>query len=143
MAKPHSVVLTTGVFDLMHSNHLAALREAKAFGDHLIVGVHVDTVVESYKRTPILPAEERLKQVQSVRWVDEAYIDPLPEVADSYEARYQRFRPDHFVYFGEGFEEAFEPMTRRGLLRRLPYHEGISTSQIIETVRRRLADGTL
>lgn len=143
MAKPVSVVLTHGVFDLMHSNHIAALREAKALGDKLIVGVHTDAVVESYKRRTVLPAEERLAQVQAVRWVDEAYIDPLPETAASYEERYQRFRPDHYVYFGEGFEDVFEPMSRRGLLRRLPYHEGISTSAIIEMVRGRLADGSL
>jgi cytidyltransferase-like protein len=143
MTRPAGLVLTHGVFDLMHSNHIAALREARALGDRLIVGVHADAVVEAYKRRPVLPAEERLAQVSAVRWVDDAYIDDLPETAESYEARYQRFRPDHYVYFGPGFEAEFEPMARRGVLRRLPYHDGISTSRIIDTVRRRLADGTL
>ena len=87
--KRESIVLTHGVFDLMHSNHVEALRVAKSFGDKLIVGVHSDAVAASYKRWPMLREEERLKQVQAVRYVDEAFIDPKLETAEMHEERYQ------------------------------------------------------
>ena len=39
-------VYTYGAFDLFHSGHVQLLKEAKALGDFLIVGVFTDDVVE-------------------------------------------------------------------------------------------------
>ena len=142
MTKP-VIVFTHGVFDLMHSNHVQALEEAAGFGDRLVVGVHADKVVEGYKRTPVLNEEERLAQVRALACVDEAFIDHMPHTAEGMEASYQRVRPDHYVYFGDGYDDVFAPWIRRDLLRRLPYHDGISTSRIIETIRARFARGDL
>ena len=52
-------VYTSGVFDLFHVGHLSVFKKAKQFGDYLIVGVHSDQDVESYKRTPIISCEQR------------------------------------------------------------------------------------
>ncbi len=142
MTKP-SVVFTQGTFDLLHSNHINALRHAKALGTKLIVGVHADEQVKSYKRTPVLSAAERLKQVEAIRYVDHAFLDTLPLVPESLEQHLQRLNPDHYVYFGDGWETYFAPATRRGILRRFTYHDGVSTSGIIEKVRSRIQDGTL
>lgn len=128
--------LMHGVFDLMHSNHIEAMRVAKSYGGRLIVAVHSDAVTAGYKRLPVLDENERLKQVQAVRYVDAAFIDHRAETPDMQEDTYHQFRADHYVYFGPGLEAKYEPWARRNLLRRLPYHAGISTSAIIETVRR-------
>jgi len=138
-----SVVLTTGVFDLMHSNHLQMLREAKSFGDYLIVLVHCDDAVAAYKRRPVLGQDERLKQVVAVRYVDEAHIDFLPFGADALEVQLQKYQPDHYVYCGDGWDEEFAPAITRKILRRLPYHDGISTSEILGEIKQRFFDGTL
>ena len=38
------------VADLFHYGHVNFLRQAKSHGDFLLVGVHSDETVESYKR---------------------------------------------------------------------------------------------
>lgn len=48
-----------GCFDLMHFGHANALRQAKAMGDILVVGVHSDEEVERHKGMPVMRYEER------------------------------------------------------------------------------------
>lgn len=40
------IVFTNGVFDVLHAGHIAFLRQAKALGDTLVVGVNSDASVE-------------------------------------------------------------------------------------------------
>ncbi|MGF1708929.1 adenylyltransferase/cytidyltransferase family protein [Enterovibrio baiacu] len=63
---------TTGVFDMFHIGHLNLLRRAKLECDYLIVGVTTDELCQKAKnKTPIIPLIERLKIVQSIKFVDE------------------------------------------------------------------------
>jgi len=39
------IVYIDGSFDVLHPGHLEALKQAKALGDFLIVGVHDDDIV--------------------------------------------------------------------------------------------------
>lgn len=64
-------VYLDGCFDLMHYGHANALRQAKALGDELVVGLVPDREILRCKGPPILKDAERLKLVQSVKWVDE------------------------------------------------------------------------
>lgn len=52
-------VYMDGCFDLMHYGHANALRQAKALGDELVVGVVSDEEIISNKGPPVLPMEER------------------------------------------------------------------------------------
>jgi glycerol-3-phosphate cytidylyltransferase len=63
---------TTGVFDMFHIGHLHLLKKAKNRCDYLIVGVSTDELVESYKhKTPIIPFQDRLEIISSLKFVDE------------------------------------------------------------------------
>lgn len=63
---------TTGVFDLFHIGHLNILKKAKDECDYLIVGVTTDEEVQRVKnKKPIIPFEERMEIVKSIRFVDE------------------------------------------------------------------------
>ena len=67
-----TVGYTTGVFDLFHIGHLTLLKNARGLCDKLIVGVTVDELV-SYKNTrAVIPFEERLVVVRSIKYVDAA-----------------------------------------------------------------------
>ena len=66
------VVLTQGVYDLIHEGHALYLEAAKALGDVLIVGVDSDELTKRRKgpNRPIVPQEERLKMLVHLRHVD-------------------------------------------------------------------------
>lgn len=53
-------VYMDGCFDLMHFGHANALRQAKALGDELVVGVVSDEEIVANKGPPVLSMEERL-----------------------------------------------------------------------------------
>ena len=63
----------TGVFDLFHIGHLNILKKAKENCDYLIVGVTTDEITfEMKKSLPIIPFDERLEIVNSIKYVDKA-----------------------------------------------------------------------
>jgi glycerol-3-phosphate cytidylyltransferase len=63
---------TTGVFDLFHIGHLTLLKNAKGLCDKLIVGVTVDELVAYKNKRAVIPFEERLEIVRSIKYVDAA-----------------------------------------------------------------------
>jgi len=66
------VVLTQGVYDLIHEGHARYLEKAKSLGDLLIVGVDTDELTRSRKgpTRPIVPEEERISMLVHLRHVD-------------------------------------------------------------------------
>lgn len=69
--KKYKVGYTTGVFDMFHIGHLNILKRAKEQCEFLIVGVSTDELVNKYKnKNPIIPFEDRIKIVESIKYVD-------------------------------------------------------------------------
>ena len=66
---------TSGVFDLFHIGHLNILKQAKKHCEYLIVAVSPDKIVEEYKnKIPVVPLEERMKIVESIKYVDSVVV---------------------------------------------------------------------
>lgn len=63
---------TSGVYDLFHIGHLNLLKNAKGLCDKLIVGVTVDELVAYKKKRAVIPFEERIEIVRSIKYVDAA-----------------------------------------------------------------------
>jgi len=61
---------TSGVFDLFHIGHLNILKNAKGMCDKLIVGVTTDDLSFYKGKKPIIPFEERIEIVRSIKHVD-------------------------------------------------------------------------
>ena len=77
------VVLTNGVFDLLHVGHLRYLRRARAEGDLLVVGVNSDASAAALKPgRPVVPARERAELVAALDPVNYVVIFDAP-TADS------------------------------------------------------------
>jgi len=73
------VVLTNGVFDLLHVGHLRYLRAARALGDVLVVGVNADASVRALKPgRPLVPQGERAELVAALDPVDYVVIFSEP-----------------------------------------------------------------
>ena len=69
------VVMVFGAFDGLHPGHLDFFRQAKKFGDSLVVSVGTDKNVEKIKeRKPLFNQDERLDMVRECRIVDNAII---------------------------------------------------------------------
>jgi len=64
-----------GAFDGLHPGHLHFFREAKKFGDFLVVSVGTDKNVEKIKgKKPLFIQDERLGLVRECALVDKAII---------------------------------------------------------------------
>lgn len=61
---------TAGVFDLFHIGHLNLLKNAKGMCDRLIVGVTTDDLVLYKGKHALIPYEERIEIVRSIKYVD-------------------------------------------------------------------------
>ena len=61
---------TSGVYDLFHIGHLNLLKNAKGMCDKLIVGVTTDDLSLYKGKKPLIPFEDRLEIVRSIRYVD-------------------------------------------------------------------------
>ncbi len=66
------VVLTQGVYDLIHEGHAAYLEKARSYGDILIVAVDSDELTKIRKgpKRPIVPQAERVNMLLHLRHVD-------------------------------------------------------------------------
>jgi len=76
----------TMVGDLFHYGHVRFLKQAKSRCDHLLVGIHADNIVQTYKQKPTMSMEERIEVVRACKYVDDVLADaPLittPELLD-------------------------------------------------------------
>ena len=126
------------VGDLFHYGHVEFFRRARDFGDALVVGVHSDATAGSYKRVPVMTMDERVRVVEACRYVDEVIPDAPLEVGADWISRH---RIDLVVHGNDLDEQATDLMYRvprqLGILRTIPYTEGVSSSDI----RRRLQRG--
>jgi cytidyltransferase-like protein len=74
-----TLTLVTGVFDVLHEEHINFLRKAKASSDLLLVGIETDVRVRQMKGVgrPINPQDQRLQNLQKLKLADFVFI--LPE----------------------------------------------------------------
>jgi len=63
---------TAGVFDLFHIGHLNLMKNAKGMCDKLVVGVTVDSLVIYKGKHAIIPFQDRIEIVRSIKYVDAA-----------------------------------------------------------------------
>ena len=76
-----------GAFDLFHVGHLNILKRAKSQCDYLIAGVVSDEMLELTKgKSPVIPLSERLEIVGSVRYVDRAVAEVVPDKLETWQS---------------------------------------------------------
>ncbi len=63
---------TAGVYDLFHIGHLNLLKNAKGMCDKLVVGVTTDDLVTYKGKRALIPFEDRIEIVRSIKYVDAA-----------------------------------------------------------------------
>ena len=132
-----SVVFTNGCFDLLHRGHVHILREARASGDLLIVGINSDISVRSIKGPlrPILPQTDRIELIAAMEMVDYVVLfdepDPYRVIA--------AIKPNVLAKGGDWSAEKIVGADiveqNGGRVAVIPYLPGFSTTEIIERIR--------
>ncbi len=68
-------VMVFGTFDIVHQGHIALFKQAKKYGDHLVVVVARDHRTKEVKgAVPLFSEKERLNFVKEFRIVDTAVL---------------------------------------------------------------------
>ncbi|OIX99041.1 MULTISPECIES: adenylyltransferase/cytidyltransferase family protein [Pantoea] len=125
-------VITFGTFDVLHIGHINILERAKSFGDHLIVGVSSDALNLSKKnRYPVYNESDRIKILQSLRFVDEVFVEESLELKKEYIIQ----KKADVLIMGNDWEGRFDWVSDVCKVIYLPRTPSISTTEIIEIVK--------
>ena len=134
----HRMVFTNGCFDLLHAGHVSYLYEARSLGDFLVVGLNSDASVRRIKgpERPINPERHRALVLASLACVD--YVVIFEE--DTPERLIRALSPEVLVKGADWPEDkivgADFVKARGGRVVRLPFRFQVSTTRIIERIRR-------
>jgi choline-phosphate cytidylyltransferase/glycerol-3-phosphate cytidylyltransferase len=123
---------TSGVFDLFHIGHLNLLKNAKGMCDRLIVGVTTDNLSLYKGKKPLIPFEDRIEIVRSVKYVDSV----IPQDTMNKTEMCLKLKAN-LLFVGDDwyntdkwteFEQQLEKIGVRVIY--FPYTKGISSTQI-------------
>jgi rfaE bifunctional protein nucleotidyltransferase chain/domain len=133
------LVFTNGVFDILHVGHVRYLEQARALGDALVVAINSDASVRELKGAgrPLINEHERAEILAALRAV--SYVSVFDDVSPR--SLIADLLPDVLVKGGDyALDEIHgreEVEAAGGRVVSLPFVEGISSSDIIERMKRR------
>ncbi|WP_324700633.1 bifunctional D-glycero-beta-D-manno-heptose-7-phosphate kinase/D-glycero-beta-D-manno-heptose 1-phosphate adenylyltransferase HldE [Pantoea agglomerans] len=131
------VVMTNGVFDILHAGHVSYLANARKLGDRLIVAVNSDASTKRLKgeSRPVNPQENRMIVLGALEAVD--WVVVFEE--DTPQRLIAGILPDLLVkggdYKPEDIAGSKEVWANGGDVQVLNFEDGISTTNIIKTIR--------
>lgn len=131
------IVLTNGVFDLLHPGHVRYLQAARRQGDALVVAVNSDRSVRAIKgpSRPVIGEGDRAEVLAALACVDAVVVfdedDPQQIIS--------RLQPDVLVKGADWAADAIIGReiveSRGGRVMRIPLADGYSSSAIIEKIK--------
>ncbi|HEB4872991.1 TPA: adenylyltransferase/cytidyltransferase family protein [Kluyvera ascorbata F0526] len=127
-------VITFGTFDVFHVGHINIIERAASMGDYLIVGISSDALNYSKKgRYPIYSEGDRMKIIQSLKFVDEVFLEESLELKLDYIKKYGA----DLLVMGDDWKGRFDWVNSACEVIYLPRTPSISTTEIIEVVKKR------
>ncbi|XP_057467525.1 ethanolamine-phosphate cytidylyltransferase-like isoform X3 [Actinidia eriantha] len=130
-------VYMDGCFDLMHYGHANALRQAKALGDELVVGVVSDEEIIANKGPPVLSMEERLALVSGLKWVDEVIANAPYAITEEFMHRlFNEHKIDYIIHGDDPCllpdgTDAYTLAKKAGRYMQIKRTEGVSSTDIV------------
>jgi rfaE bifunctional protein nucleotidyltransferase chain/domain len=132
------IVLTNGVFDLLHVGHTRCLEDARARGDILVVAVNSDKSAEALKGKghPLVSEDERLEVLAALSFVD--YVTTFDEPTAA--GLLQQLRPS---VYAKGTDYTLKTLPERDALKALDIKaifvgdsKTHSTSKLIQKIQK-------
>jgi D-glycero-beta-D-manno-heptose 1-phosphate adenylyltransferase len=133
------LVLTNGVFDLLHTGHLYYLQQARALGDALFIALNSDASVKELKGPlrPIQNEEQRAYALGALWFIDGVVIFREKRLVPEIRA----LRPDVYCKAGDYTLEKLDASERAALegvgaqIKFLPFLPGFSTTALIAKIK--------
>jgi D-beta-D-heptose 7-phosphate kinase/D-beta-D-heptose 1-phosphate adenosyltransferase len=135
--RPPKIVFTNGCFDILHVGHARYLRDARALGDILVVGLNSDASVQRLKgpERPIQHESDRGELLSSLGAVDfvvlfdeDTPLELIEEVGPDVLVKGGDWPVDSIV--GASYVKA-----KGGDVKALPFHPGHSTTKLLERMK--------
>ena len=133
------IVFTNGCFDLLHIGHVRYLQTARRLGGLLVVGVNSDASVRTLEKgpgRPIVPDRQRAEVLAALACVDYVVIFEEPNPASLIAG----VQPDVLVKGGDWSPNRIVGRdmveARGGIVRTIPLVPDVSTTAIIERIKR-------
>uniref|UniRef100_A0A914UVL3 ethanolamine-phosphate cytidylyltransferase n=1 Tax=Plectus sambesii TaxID=2011161 RepID=A0A914UVL3_9BILA len=122
-----------GCYDMVHFGHANQLRQAKAFGSYLVVGVHTDDEITVHKGPPVFTEEERYRMVKGIKWVDEviegAPYETTVQTLNKYDCDFC-VHGDDITLTADG-KDTYEEVKREGRYKECQRTAGVSTTDLV------------
>jgi D-beta-D-heptose 7-phosphate kinase/D-beta-D-heptose 1-phosphate adenosyltransferase len=133
LKRDKKVVFTNGCFDILHSGHVRYLKEAKSFGDILIIGLNGDDSIKRLKGNsrPINGFNDRAEVLASLDMVD--FIVKFD--SDTPYDLIKTIKPDILVKGGDYKDKEVVGSDLCKELRLVDFVDGKSTTDIIKRAR--------
>lgn len=133
------VVLTNGVFDLLHTGHLYYLAKARQLGDALFVALNSDASVRQLKGPlrPVQDETQRAYALGALACVDAVVVFREPRLT----AEIRALKPDLYCKAGDYTLDKLDKGERQALeeagarIEFLPYLKGFSTTSLIQRIK--------
>jgi len=135
---PRPLVMTNGVFDILHRGHVAYLEAARALGASLVVAINSDASVKRLGKgddRPLNTLDDRMVVVAALRCVDMVIAFDEDTPRDLIVAA----MPDVLVkggdYTAETTAGAAEVIANGGRFVAIPFEHERSTTSLVEKIR--------
>jgi D-glycero-beta-D-manno-heptose 1-phosphate adenylyltransferase len=138
-AQGRRVVLTNGVFDLLHTGHLYYLAKARRMGDALFIALNSDASVRQLKG-PLRPVQDEVQRAYALgalACVDAVVIFTEPRLTGEIRA----LKPDLYCKAGDYTLDKLDKGERQALeevgakIEFLPFLKGFSTTALIAKIK--------
>ncbi|MCI6177385.1 MAG: adenylyltransferase/cytidyltransferase family protein [Campylobacter sp.] len=127
--------------DILHPGHINIIKEAAKYGK-VIVGLFSDEAIKSYKRVPYMNYEMRKIIIENVKGVDEVICQEIKD----YSPNLIKLKPKYMVHgtdwrqgpLADVRQKAIDLMASwGGEVIEPEYTKGVSSSQLIKTIKER------
>lgn len=127
--------------DILHPGHINIIKEAVKYGK-VIVGLFSDEAIKSYKRVPYMNYEMRKIIIENVKGVDEVICQEIKD----YSPNLIKLKPKYMVHGTDWREGPLADVRQKaidlmaswgGEVIEPEYTKGVSSSQLIKTIKER------
>ena len=127
--------------DILHPGHINIIKQAAKYGQ-VIVGLFSDEAIKSYKRVPYMNYEMRKIIIENVKGVDEVICQEIKD----YSPNLIKLKPKYMVHGTDWREGPLADVRQKaidlmaswgGEVIEPEYTKGVSSSQLIKTIKER------